>query len=66
MVNWWWIAGEGWLVDGHFSSSKNFTLSGFIFQGFPFWEYSATHQYGGTKKGGPKASPTPTNQPKTY
>jgi hypothetical protein len=24
MVNLWWIAGESWLVDGHFSGSKIF------------------------------------------
>jgi hypothetical protein len=26
MVNLWWIAGESWCVDGHFSGSKNMPL----------------------------------------
>jgi hypothetical protein len=26
MVNLWWIAGESWYVDGHFSGSKNMPL----------------------------------------
>jgi hypothetical protein len=26
MVNLWWIAGESWQVDGHFSGSKNLPL----------------------------------------
>jgi hypothetical protein len=26
MVNLWWIAGESWQVDGHFSGSKNTPL----------------------------------------
>jgi hypothetical protein len=39
LVNLWWIAGESWQVDAHFSGSKKHaTFSGFIFEGFPFWE----------------------------
>jgi hypothetical protein len=26
MVNLWWIAGETWCVDGHFSGSENFPV----------------------------------------
>jgi hypothetical protein len=35
MVNPWWIAGESWYVDGHFSGSKNFHFSRIYFSGIP-------------------------------
>jgi hypothetical protein len=39
MVNLWWIAGESWYVDDHFSDSKNMPLFQDLFlRGFPFWE----------------------------
>jgi hypothetical protein len=31
MVNVWWIAGERWQIDGHFSSSKNTPLFSNLF-----------------------------------
>jgi NaMN:DMB phosphoribosyltransferase len=31
MVNLWWIAGESWQVDGHFSGFENFPLSPDLF-----------------------------------
>jgi hypothetical protein len=31
MVNLWWIAGETWCVDGHFSGSKNVPFSQNLF-----------------------------------
>jgi hypothetical protein len=40
VVKLWWIAGESWEVDGQDSGSKKHaTFSGFIFEGFPFWEF---------------------------
>jgi hypothetical protein len=39
MADLWWVAGEGWEVDGQESGSKNMPpFFGFIFEGFPFWE----------------------------
>lgn len=38
MVNLWWIRGELWLVDGHFSWAKNMPRLRDLFLGFPFWE----------------------------
>ena len=39
VVKLWWIAGGRWEVDGQDSGSRNMPLSGFIFEGFPFWEF---------------------------
>jgi hypothetical protein len=35
MVNLWWIRGELWLVDGHFSGAKNMPHFGNLFLAIP-------------------------------
>ena len=44
VVNSWWIDGETWCVDGHFSSTKNLSLFEYLFferEGLRFSESSA-------------------------